>query len=62
MYIKPTPGRQVPDPERGGFVPDTGRYVEQTQYWLRRLADGDVVASSPPTDAQDAQSAKAKKE
>ncbi len=43
MKIKPVEGRDVPDPERGGLFPPEGRNVEPTNYWLRRLADGDVV-------------------
>ncbi|PIP02746.1 MAG: DUF2635 domain-containing protein [Zetaproteobacteria bacterium CG23_combo_of_CG06-09_8_20_14_all_54_7] len=41
--VKPTPGREVPDPEKGGFLPPEGRAVEATAYWLRRIADGDVT-------------------
>lgn len=48
MQIKPVSGRRVPDPEKGGFLPPEGRTVEQTVYWLRRLADGDVVAVFKP--------------
>lgn len=44
MQVKPNAGRQVPDPEKGGFLPPEGRAVEATTYWLRRLAEGDVVA------------------
>lgn len=43
MQVKPVSGRQVPDPEKGGFLPPEGRAVTATIYWLRRLADGDVV-------------------
>lgn len=44
MFIKPISGRRVPDPEKGGVVPPKGRVVvDHDQYWLRRLADGDVV-------------------
>ena len=50
MYLKPVAGRQVPDPDRGDFLPDSGRDVVDQQYWLRRLNDGDVEISSPPTD------------
>lgn len=52
MHVKPAQGRQVPDPDRGGHLPPEGREVEPTQYWQRRLADGDVVDAStatPPT-------------
>lgn len=47
MYIKPR--RPTPDLERGGYLAAGGREVEASQYWLRRIADGDVyVAKTPP--------------
>ena len=48
MFIKPTPGRTVPDPAIGDTLPPEGRDVECTQYWQRRLLDGDVVEASAP--------------
>jgi hypothetical protein len=42
MYIKPTHDH-VPDIDRGGYLATEGREVEPTQYWLRRLQDGDVT-------------------
>lgn len=47
MHVKPASGRQVPDPEKGGFLPPEGREVEATAYWLRRLAEGDATEASP---------------
>lgn len=47
MFVKPTAGRQVPDPDRGDTLPADGREVEPTQYWQRRVNDGDVVEASP---------------
>lgn len=47
MFIIPIDGRQVPDPERGGCLSPEGREVEATQYWLRRLQDGDVQRVIP---------------
>jgi hypothetical protein len=43
MYVKPVSGRQVPDPEKGGYLPEEGREVEPNVYWLRRVQDGDVT-------------------
>lgn len=60
MHVKPAQGRQVPDPDRGGPLPPEGRVVESTQYWQRRLADGDVVEASP--EAQPAAAGKKAKE
>lgn len=47
MYVKPAPGRLVPDPYRGDNLPTEGREVEGNQYWLRRKEDGDVTEGSP---------------
>lgn len=49
MYLKPTDGLSIPDPARGDLLPASGREVPETQYWLRRLADGDVQKAKPPT-------------
>ncbi len=42
MQIKPKRGRSVPDPVRGDLLPSEGRNVEESSYWHRRIADGDV--------------------
>ncbi|ELY2552999.1 DUF2635 domain-containing protein [Cronobacter sakazakii] len=42
MLIKPRRGRSVPDPVRGDLLPAEGRNVDESSYWLRRLAVGDV--------------------
>jgi len=49
MYVKPVEGRPVPDPDRGDTLPPEGRTVEPSQYWQRRVIDGDVVETDPPT-------------
>lgn len=43
MKLKPVEGRTVPDPERGDLLPPEGREIAPSQYWFRRIADGDVV-------------------
>ncbi|MBS1198158.1 MAG: hypothetical protein H6R18_1943 [Proteobacteria bacterium] len=48
MFIKPTPGRTVPDPARGDVLPPEGREVEASQYWQRRINDADVVIANKP--------------
>lgn len=52
MFLKPAPGRSVPDPERGGLLIEGGRNVELTQYWLRRLEDNDVIEADPEPEAK----------
>lgn len=48
MFIKPTQGRKVRDPQSRRHIPETGIEVPETDtYWHRRLLDGDVVKASP---------------
>lgn len=42
MFVIPKKGRSVPDPLRGDLLPERGRNVAPSSYWLRRLAAGDV--------------------
>lgn len=42
MFVKPLKGRSVHDPARGDLLPVEGRNVEESSYWLRREADGDI--------------------
>lgn len=50
MRVKPNPNKkvgdeklQVFDPVRREFLPENGRDVPRTAYWLRRLQTGDVI-------------------
>ena len=42
VFVKPAPGRMVRDPATGRPLPERGAVVEKTQFWLRRVKDGDV--------------------
>jgi hypothetical protein len=48
MYVKPAPGFTIRDPDLFDFLPADGRDVPETDYWNRRLRDGDVVAAAAP--------------
>jgi len=50
IFVKPI-GR-VLDPATGEALPDAGAWVEKTQYWLRRVKDGDVLKSQPPQEVR----------
>lgn len=39
--------KRVPDPETGDALADTGAHKPRSQYWLRRLAAGDVTEGAP---------------
>jgi len=48
MFIRPKNGKQIPDPVRGGFLPETGANVDENDiYWQRRLGDDDVEIAKP---------------
>ena len=42
MKLKPAPGLVVRDPVLGDVLPPEGREVTPSDYWHRRLRDGDV--------------------
>jgi hypothetical protein len=46
MFVVPAPGLKVPVPEArpplARHLPPEGAEVEATEYWRRRIADGDV--------------------
>lgn len=50
MFVKPAPGLVIPDPDRLDMLPADGRDVPASDFWLRRLRDGDVVEATPPAD------------
>lgn len=43
MFIKPASGMHVRDPATKRPLPAEGKEVRESSFWLRRLADGDVV-------------------
>lgn len=47
MYVKASPGLKIRDADLKDLLPDDGRDVPDTDYWLRRLRDGDVVEATP---------------
>lgn len=52
MFVYPKPGIRVRDPARKDLLPEKGREVaDQDIYWLRRIADGDVVTKQPAAPA-----------
>lgn len=61
IFIKPAaPGLKVRKPVNGYLAFD-GEEVNADSYWLRRIADGDVVEADRPADATAPQAAKAGK-
>ena len=48
LRVKAAPGRLVRDPTTYRKLPEEGAEVPCTQYWLRRIRDGDVVQAPRP--------------
>ena len=48
MYVKPASGLKIRDPDLKDFLPEEGREVPGTGYWVRRVRDGDVLIATPP--------------
>lgn len=49
VYVKPTEGARIRQPERGSEVmPDAGALVPRDTYYERLLIGGDVVEADPP--------------
>lgn len=53
IFLKPKAGRQVPYPDINAMLPEAGASVEDSQYWQRRLLDGDVEIAEPPKSVAD---------
>jgi hypothetical protein len=52
IYVVPVNGARVPYIDAAGrraLLPDEGASVVDSGFWQRRLNDGDVVISAPPT-------------
>ena len=53
MYVKPTQGLSIRDPDLLDLLPESGRLVPDSDYWLRRVRDKDVVLADPPAKAEE---------
>lgn len=43
MFIIPKPGLSIRDPDQQDIIPAEGRVVANSEYWFRRLLDGDIT-------------------
>ena len=51
MYVKPImDGMLIRDPVTFARVPSEGRFVEESQYWLRRVREGSLVKTGGPAE------------
>jgi hypothetical protein len=51
MFVKPAEGRKVRHPITKQHLDAEGAEVPESTYWLRRLAEGDVVPAAPAAPA-----------
>lgn len=47
IFIKPRDGLKVVDPATGQRLAPGGEWKDKSMHWLRRLADQDVVETTP---------------
>lgn len=52
MHVKPAPGLSIRDPDLMDLLPEEGREVPDSTYWIRRLRDGDVVSVQAKASAE----------
>ncbi|MGL5799380.1 MAG: DUF2635 domain-containing protein [Plesiomonas sp.] len=48
MFIKPVNGAEVIDPATGQVLPESGKNVDISQYWLRRITENVVTEIADP--------------
>lgn len=48
MYVRPAQGLTLRDPVTGETLPEAGRTVPRSGFWLRRRDAGDVIEGPPP--------------
>ena len=47
-FLRPAGGRRVLDPATRRELAPEGLLVEDSEFWRRRLADGDVIEATAP--------------
>ncbi len=54
MFVKPKPGIKVRDPISTEHLPESGKEVPASSYWIRRLRSGDVLEVNQIPDSKSA--------
>lgn len=62
FFLRPAPGIRVADPLTGQYLPEGGALMPRSAFWLRRVADGDVVEVQKPAPAKKVQAVSEAKE
>lgn len=58
FFIRPRKGLRIADPESGQYLPEAGRLMPRSGFWLRRLDDGDVALGVATQEATHSDSSK----
>ena len=58
IFIKPKEGLKVVKPETAQHLKAEGEHVEQSTYWLKRIAEGDVTLIEEKEQKQESPKAK----
>lgn len=53
LFLKPAEGRTVRRESDGELWPADGDFTERTRFVRRRLADGDLIETTPPKPAKE---------
>jgi hypothetical protein len=56
FFIRPAKGLRIADPVTGEYLPEQGKIMPRSGFWLRRQMDGDVIEDKSPPSAGDATS------
>lgn len=57
MFVKPAAGRTIRWPRTMTPLRDAGEHVPADAYWLRAVADGDLVEADPPAEPAEPEAA-----
>ena len=60
LFLKPKAGLKIPRPDTGRALAPEGEYVPKSTYWLRRIADGDVMEVADKVEKPKVDASKAK--
>ena len=52
IFIRPATGIRLFNPATKSMVPDSGIFVEKSQYWSRRINEGGAVIFDPKAEAE----------
>ncbi len=55
LFLVPKPGATVADPRTGEVLPKEGALRVLTEFYVRRLLDGDVAAAAAPKQTKNSQ-------